>query len=78
MVMLMTTLSAGAFGGGVASGKRASDSLANDAGRAWPEPHWRWLPFWDSATTTIMLLFGRALFSSAILNALEAAILYSN
>jgi putative MATE family efflux protein len=81
LVMLMTTLSAGAYGGGVASGvARAlgagrSDDAARLAGTALGISALLGL-----ATTTVMVLFGRTFYAmlGATGAALDAAALYSN
>jgi MATE family, multidrug efflux pump len=81
LVMLMTTLSAGAYGGGVASGvARAlgvgrSDDAARVAGSALGMS-----AILGLASTAAMLILGRALYSAlgAKGPALEAAILYSD
>ena len=81
LVMLMTTLSAGAYGGGVASGiARAlgagkGDDAARLAGTALGMS-----AILGLASTAAMLLFGRAFFAAlgATGPALEAAVLYSN
>jgi putative MATE family efflux protein len=81
LVMLMTTLSAGAYGGGVASGiARAlgagrSDDAANIAGTALGMS-----AILGLASTVGMLLFGRAFFAAlgATGPAQEAAVLYSD
>ena len=81
MVMLMTTLSAGAFGGGVASGV----ARALGAGRVNDAAHLAGTALalaaiLGLATTTVMLLFGPTFYTAlgATGPALEAAILYSN
>src|SRR5438309_4638529 len=81
MVMLMTTLSAGAYGGGVASGvARAlgagrTDDAARLAGTALTLSAVLGL-----ATTAVLLLLGRTLYAAlgAAGAALDAAVLYSN
>jgi putative MATE family efflux protein len=81
LVMLMTTLSAGAYGGGVASGvARAlgsgkSDDAARLAGTALGMA-----ALFGLAWTAAMLFFGRAVYAAlgATGSALEAAILYSD
>jgi Na+-driven multidrug efflux pump len=81
LVMLMTTLSAGAYGGGVASGvARAlgagkSDDAARLAGTALGMSALLGL-----AWTAVMRLFGRTLYAALGANgaALEAAVLYSD
>jgi putative MATE family efflux protein len=81
MVMLMTTLSAGAYGGGVASGvARAlgagrSDDAARVAGTALGIS-----AILGLASTATMMLFGRAFYAAlgATGPALEAAVLYSD
>jgi putative MATE family efflux protein len=81
LVMLMTTLSAGAYGGGVASGiARAlgagrGDDAARLAGTALGIS-----TFLGLASTAAMLLFGRAFYAAlgATGPALETALLYSN
>ena len=79
--MLMTTLSAGAFGGGVASGvARAlgagkADRAARLAGTALAIA-----AILGLATMAVMLFFGRAIYTTlgATGPALEAAVVYSN
>ncbi len=81
LVMLMTTLSAGAYGGGVASGvARAlgagrSDDAARLAGTALGMS-----AILGLASTAAMMLFGRAFYAAlgATGPALEAAVLYSD
>ena len=81
LVMLMTTLSAGAFGGGVASGiARAlgagrSDDAAKLAGTALGMS-----AILGLASTVVLTLFGRALYAAlgATGPALEDAVLYSD
>jgi Na+-driven multidrug efflux pump len=81
LVMLMTTLSAGAYGGGVASGvARAlgagrSDDAARLAGTAFGMS-----AILGLASTAAMRLFGRAFYATlgATGPALEAAVLYSD
>jgi putative MATE family efflux protein len=81
LVMLMTTLSAGAYGGGVASGvARAigagrSDDAARLAGTALGMS-----AVLGMASTAAMMLFGRAFYAAlgATGPALEAAVLYSD
>ena len=81
MVMLMTTLSAGAFGGGVASGvaRALGSGRNNDASRV-AGTALTLSALLGLATTTVMLLFGRSLYRllGATGPALEAAVLYSN
>ena len=81
MVMLMTTLSAGAFGGGVAAGvaRALGSGRANDAARL-AGTALALAALLGLATTTVMLLFGRAFYIAlgATGPALEAAVLYSN
>jgi putative MATE family efflux protein len=81
MVMLMTTLSAGAFGGGVASGvaRALGAGRPNDAARL-AGTALALAALLGLATTTVMLLFGRAFYTAlgATGQALEAAILYSD
>lgn len=80
LVMLMTTLSAGAYGGGVASGVARAlgaerpDEAARLAGTALGMS-----AALGAASTAAMLLFGRALYAAlgAEGPALEAAVLYS-
>jgi putative MATE family efflux protein len=81
LVMLMTTLSAGAYGGGVASavaralGAGRSDDAAKLAGTALGIS-----AILGLASTAAMMLFGRAFYAllGATGAALEAAVVYSN
>ncbi len=79
--MLMTTLSAGAFGGGVASGvaRALGSGRVDDAGRL-AGTALTLAGFLGVATTGVMLVFGRASYAAlgATGPALEAAVLYSN
>jgi putative MATE family efflux protein len=81
LVMLMTTLSAGAYGGGVASGvaRAIGAGRADDAARlAGTALTLSCVP--GVATTLVMLTFGRNFYAplGAKGEALDAAILYSN
>ena len=81
LVMLMTTLSAGAYGGGVASGvaRALGAGKVDDAGRL-AGTALGMSALLGLASTAAMLLFGRALYAAlgATGPALEAAVLYSD
>ena len=81
LVMLMTTLSAGAYGGGVASGvARALGAGRAETPRGSPARPWRCPPCWASPPTAVMLAFGRTFYAvlGATGPALDAAVLYSD
>ena len=81
LVMLMTTLSAGAYGGGVASGgaRALGAGSAEDAARL-DGTALGMSALLGLASTAAMLLFGRAVYAAlgATGPALEAAVLYSD
>ncbi|QEL19948.1 MATE family efflux transporter [Limnoglobus roseus] len=81
LVMLMTTLSAGAYGGGVASGvaRALGAGRAADAARLGGTGIGMAVLL-GLATTTVMLAFGRTIYAAmgATGAALDAAVLYSN
>jgi putative MATE family efflux protein len=81
LVMLMTTLSAGAYGGGVASGvARALGAGRDDDATRVAGTALAMSAILGLASTAAMLLFGRAFYVTlgATGRALEAAVLYSN
>ena len=81
LVMLMTTLSAGAYGGGVASGvARALAAGNNDDATGIAGTALGMSAILGLASTAAMLLFGRTLFAAlgATGPAVEAAVLYSD
>src|SRR6201987_5365162 len=80
LVMLMTTLSAGAFGGGIASGvARALGAGRKDAAKL-AGTALEMSALLGLATTAVMLAFGRAFYAAlgATGPALDAAVLYSD
>jgi RND family efflux transporter MFP subunit/putative MATE family efflux protein len=81
LVMLMTTLSAGAYGGGVASGvARALGAGRDDDARRLAGTALGMSAILGLASTAAMMLFGRAFYAAlgATGPALEAAVLYSD
>ncbi len=81
LVMLMTTLSAGAYGGGVASGvARALGAGKDDDATRLAETALGMSAILGLATTAAMRLFGRTFYAAlgATGPALEAAVLYSD
>jgi putative MATE family efflux protein len=81
LVMLMTTLSAGAYGGGVASGvARSLGAGRNDDATGVAGTGLGMSAVLGVASTAAMLVFGRAFYAvlGATGPALEAAVLYSN
>jgi putative MATE family efflux protein len=81
LVMLMATLSAGAYGGGVASGvARALGAGRNHDARRLAGTAFGMSALLGLAWTAVMLLFGRTFYTAlgATGEALEAAVLYSD